>query len=184
MPLDRENVEERLRQTRGIRDMAWLSRGDRARVRRLEGDGKAAGVNQGMREVFARHHACALLSDAGFRHESAPCVQWVADGVVIGEEVTDPARRRDLLASPGVGCLGAGFFLYYDRMRAARGREPGFVYRPLPFGELAAWGGVRAVVSASPGVAADAYLKCRFRWPVGDGGLGTILLGFDPPEGA
>jgi hypothetical protein len=178
MPLALETIEWRLRQTTGIRDVGWLTGADVGVVRRLETADAPGARNEGLLAVAGRPHVCAALSGPEFRHESAPCVQWVADGIVIGEEVTDPARRAGLLATPGVACLGANFFLYYDRMETVRGKAPRFVFRPLPFGELETCGGVRGVVSASPGAPADDYLKRRFEWPRGDAGLGTILIGF------
>jgi hypothetical protein len=179
MPLNRKIIETVLRKTPGIRDVAWLSRAEVGAVQRLESADPVTGANEGVEAVADRQHACATLSGPEFRHQSAPCVQWVVDGTVIGEEVTDPARRAGLLAAPGVGSLGENFFLYYNRMRTVRGKAPRFVYRSLPFSELAACDGVCEVVSASPGAAGDDYLKRRFEWPLGDAGLGTILIGFN-----
>lgn len=183
MPIVRRTIEECLRRTHGIRDVAWLTRADMGHIRRLEDAGARSASNEGLFAVAARQHVCAVLSGPEFRHESAPCVQWVADGVVIGEEVTDPARRAELSASATVGRMGPQFFLYYDRIKAARGKAPRFVFRPLPFPELEDCAGLRRVVSASPGGGADGYLKQRFGWPSEDGGLGTILIGFDSREG-
>ena len=180
MPVVFDTVERILRKIIGIVDMAWLTREDRQQAQKMEGD---AGLNRGMLEVLARQHVCVALSGAGFRHESAPCVQWVAGGIVIGEEVTDPKRRTELLASPAVGRLGENFLLYYDRMKSVRGKEPAFVYRPLPFAEVAACREVRDVVSASPGSVVDLYLKRRFAWSRQDSRLGTILVGFNSREG-
>ena len=174
------NVESCLRQTRGIRDLGWLTAEERNRVRRLEAAG--TGVNAGVLEVLDRRHVCAALSDADFRHASAPCVRWVADGIVIGEEVVDPGRREALLRSPAVGCLGNGFLLYFDRMKAARGKQPVFVYESLPFAEVADCDNVRQVVSCSPGSGVDLYVKRRFAWPEHDAALGTILIGFETSD--
>jgi len=183
MPIARETIEGYLRRTHGIRDVAWLTRADMGHVRRLEDAGVRGASNEGLLAVAARQHVCAALSGPEFRHESAPCVQWVADGIVIGEEVADPARRAELSTSATVGRMGPQFFLYYDRIKAVRGKAPRFVFRPLPFAELEACAEVQRVVSASPGGTADGYLKQRFGWPGDDGGLGTILIGFDAREG-
>ena len=175
MPPILVSVERILRKTAGIVDVSWLDEEERRQVKTLEGSGC---LNRGLVEVLALQHVCALLSDAEFRHESAPCVQWVVEGTVIGEEVTDPKRREALLASPAVGKMGDNFLLYYDRMKEARGKAPKFVFRPLPFAEAAACDGITDVVCASPGSAVDLYLKQRFDWPRQDPRLGTILVGF------
>jgi hypothetical protein len=106
-------------------------------------------------------------------------VQWVVEGIVIGEEVGDARRRAELLASPEVVQVGKTFLLYYDRMKQVRGKKPTFVYRPLPFEEVAACQYAREVVSASPGAEVDLHLKRRFGWSDENGSLGTILVGFN-----
>jgi len=172
-----DNVDACLRQTRGIRGVGWLATEERNCVRRLEALGM--GVNTGLLEVLDCRHVCAVLSDTDFRHDSSSCVRWVAEGIVIGEEVPDRSRREVLLRSPSVGCLGDRFLLYYDRMKASRGKPPVFVYGSLPFAELAVCENVRQVVSCSPGADADLYVKRCFAWPQDDVVLGTILIGFE-----
>ena len=176
MPLVREAVEGVLRKIAGILDVAWLSVEDRRHVALREG---ADSGNIGLNEVLSRQHVCTVLSSAQFRHERSSCVQWVVDGVVIGEEVSDAERRAELLTSPEVGQMGKNFLLYYDRMKGVRGKKPRFVYRPLPFDEVAACKNVREVVSASPGADVDLYLKQRFGWSSEDRRLGTIVVGFN-----
>ena len=162
-------------------DMAWLTAADRRQVARLEGTGSG---NLGMHEVLLRQEVCAVLSSAEFRHERSSCVQWVVEGIVIGEEVGDARRRAELLASPEVAQVGKTFLLYYDRMKQVRGKKPTFVYRPLPFEEVAACQYAREVISASPGAEVDLYLKRRFGWSGKDSRLGTILIGFNRQDGS
>jgi len=180
-----ETVEPILRTTKGILDVKWLDREARTQVADIENkahsevlSGSGGYYNEGVINVLDRECVCVVLNNNAFRHATAPSLFWVAGGVVIGEEVTDPERLRALVKQDNVKTLKKNFVLYYDRMRSTRGQVPVFVIRGLPFPEIEGVTGVRDVLSASPIGSVDIYLKERFGWSTEVRDLGTILIGF------
>lgn len=181
-----EKVEAVLRSTRGILDVKWLDPEAQKKTLELEQDvcqeglcGKGSYYNEGVAGVLARKYVCVVLNNNEFRHATAPSLFWIAGNVVIGEEITDAVRRQELARDENVKVLRKNFVLYYDRMKAARGKAPMFVVRGLPFPEIEGIAGIRAVLSASPIGSADVYFKERFGWDVKARDLGTILIGFN-----
>jgi hypothetical protein len=179
-------VETVLRSTKGILDVKWLDQEIRKRVFDLEEEVRKEGLsgegkyyNEGVADVLARKYVCVVLNNNEFRHATAPSLFWIAGNVVIGEEMTDAIRLQELARDENVKVLRKNFVLYYDRMKAARGKAPKFVVRSLPFPEIEGVAGIREVLSASPIGSADVYFKERFGWDVKARDLGTILIGFN-----
>jgi len=130
----------------------------------------------------SREFVCVVLNNNDFRHADVPCLSWVVDDLVIGEEVTDLGKLESLKAQKDLKIIGRNFVVYFDRVRQVRGREPSFVFRGLHFPELEGIAAVRDVVSASPMGAVDSYLKTLYGWDTEDLELGTILIGFNLRE--
>ena len=183
------DVEEALRSTRGILDIAWISEEDVRAVSHFEKDLQDKGLgglgkycNEGVFEVISRRLVCVLLNNNEFRHADKPCLSWMSGDVVIGEEITDKDRLESLKTSGKIKLIGKNFVIHYDRIKAASGQQPLFICRALPFPEIEAIPGVRDVLSASPVGPADLYLKDKFGWDTNDSVLGTILIGFNCAE--
>lgn len=171
---------------KGIQDVEWLSTEEKAAIRDLEDSAAQKNtsslgkrINQGLTDALECQFAGAVLNDRTFRHETAPCLKWMAGSTVIGEEITDPERFQKLVQDKQIGKMGNNFVVYYDRMRELRGLEPKLIAQGLPFAEVEMMDAVSRVVCGSPDPAADTYLKKRFGWPSEDPGLGTFILGFN-----
>lgn len=183
-----EKVDTVLRSTRGILDVKWLDSEVKKRVLELEelvrkeglSLGTGAYYNEGVVEVLSREYVCVVLNNNEFRHASEPSLFWVAEDIVIGEEVTDPERLKALKKNGNIKVLKKDFVLHFDRMKKARGRPPVFVVRGLPFPELEGIAEIREIISASPVGSADIYFKGCFGWDTNAPELGTILIGFNP----
>ena len=181
-----EKVEAVLRSTKGILDVKWLDPEAQKKTLELEQDvcqeglcGTGGYYNEGVADVLARKYVCVVLNNNEFRHATAPSLFWIAGNVVIGEEVIDAVRLQELAGDENVKVFRKNFVIYYDRMKAARGKAPKFVVRGLPFPEIEGVAGIRKVLSASPIGSADVYFKERFGWDVRAHDLGTILIGFN-----
>lgn len=183
------NVEQALRNTRGILDVGWLTDEDRQIISRHEMELQEKGLgglgkycNEGVASVLSRQLVCVVLNNNAFRHASKPCLSWEVGDVVIGEEISDRKHLEFLKASGNVKVIGKNFVMYFDRVKACAGRPPVFVCRALAFPEIEDVPGVRDVLSASPIGSADVYLKNRFGWKTNVTVLGTILIGFNYAE--
>jgi len=180
-----EEAEKVLRATRGILGVAWLTPEMREKVLELEVqvEARRSGLgryyNEGMRHVLSREDVCVVLNNNDFRHASDRCLLWVAGGIVIGEEITDPRGLEVLRSAKDVRLIGKNFVLYLDRMEQVLGEEPQFMVQGLPFPELETVSGIKDILSASPLGSADLYLKGLFKWDTRDASLGTILIGFN-----
>ena len=180
------SVEQALRDTKGILDVAWIDEQDRQTIRQFEEELQKRGLgglgkycNEGVLKVLGSQMVCVVLNNNDFRHATEPCLSWVVGDVVIGEEVSDQDRLESLKRSGGVKVIGKNFVVFSDRVKKTAGQQPTFVFRALAFPEVEGIPGVKDVLSASPQGAADLYLKERFGWDAGKPELGTILIGFN-----
>lgn len=183
------NVEAALRATKGILDIGWIAEEDMAAISRSEQETEEKGLgglgsysNEGVSKVISRSHVCAVLNNNEFRHASKPCLAWMVDDVVIGEEITDEEHLNFLKQQGKVKVIGKNFVVYFDRIKTVAGKPPVFVCRALAFPEIEEVPGVRDVLSASPIGSADMFLKRKFGWDSKDPELGTILIGFNDAE--
>jgi hypothetical protein len=182
-----KKVEPILRSTKGILDVKWMDQGTRANVLEIENkvhkeglSGSGGYYNEGVIKVLDRRFVGVLLNNNEFRHATEPSLFWVADDIVIGEEVVDPRRLQALIKQDNIKVLKKNFVLYFDKIKEARGQMPVFVIRGLSFPEIEDITGIRDVLSASPTGSVDVYLKERFGWDTKARDLGTILIGFNP----
>jgi hypothetical protein len=181
-----EQIEAALRTTKGILDLKWLDQEARAKISEIENNlyknglsGLGGYYNEGVANILSRKHICIVLNNNEFRHATEPSLFWVAGGIVIGEEVTDDSRLQSLKEKKTVKTLRKKFVLHYDRMKEARGHQPVFVVRGLPFYEIEGIRGIHDVLSASPVGSLDVYFKKRYGWDISAKNLGTILIGFN-----
>ena len=179
-------VEQALRDTQGILDVGWIDANDRQAIKQFEEELQTRGLgglgkycNEGVLKVLGSQQVCAVLNNNEFRHATEPCLSWVVDEVVIGEEVSDPERLEALRKRPGVKVFGRNFVVFFERIKETGGKQPTFVFRALAFPEIEGIPGVKDVLSASPHGSADLYLKKRFGWEARKLELGTILIGFN-----
>ena len=184
--MELEAVKDVVLAVKGIRDIGWLSQSERLHIMNLENlsgentpDGFGRRINQGLADALACQYSCAVLNDNTFRHESVPCLQWVVDETVIGEEIASPEQFKELTENTQVGAMGKNFVIYYDRMRETMGRQSTLIARGLPFSEVEAMEQTREVICGSPAPVVDTHLKNRFGWPQNNTKLGTFVLGFN-----
>lgn len=181
-----KNVEAALRATKGILDIGWTSKEDIAIISRSEQELQEKGLgglgrycNEGVSKVIARQSVCVVLNNNEFRHADKPCLCWMVDDVVIGEEISDEEHLNFLKKQGKVKVIGKNFVMYFDRIKTVAGKPPVFVCRALAFPEIEGVPGVRDVLSASPIGSADLHLKQKFGWDDKNPELGTILIGFN-----
>jgi hypothetical protein len=192
-----KGVEELLGSLPGVVAVRPLSSGLRLRAREVEDAWEKQSIlpvrNLGVPAATGRESTCLILKDASFRPPAAPTVYLVeevdstAEGPhtltaagkvyrVIGEEILpsrSPAAERIIPVSDG-------FVMYPDR-RSGGGVPCSFILPPLDFPELearAASLGIRDIVSISPSVALDTFLRGELGLPQTNE-LATVLVGFN-----
>jgi hypothetical protein len=193
-------VEEILRSLPGVVEVARLDGGKRWRAIDLESAYEVSSVlpvrNLGVKLLASRDHCYAILKDGRFRAPKSPTVYLVeqdirgdaahsleVEGVryaVVGEEVVE--GHADY-AEPVIP-LESSFVMFPER-RSGPGVPCSFMLPPLPFPELereAAALGISGIISISPSLAADGFIRDTFHFPVANA-LATLLVGFNstPP---
>jgi len=178
----------------GVVRVARLDDEQRHRVVDLEAryEGMAALPvrNIGMRLLRNRDVCCALLKDARFRSPRIPTVYLVEEGApehaphvntiedaryaIVGEEVVDGGVVYDEPTVP----LDTSFVIFPERRTGVR-VPCAFILPPVTFPELESEAGrlgITKILSISPSLAADAYLREAFRFPPTNE-LATLLIG-------
>ena len=135
--------------------------------------------NEGLKDVFQRDIVIAVANNNEFRHADVPTVCWVADGVIIGEEVPSKCNIEELKKNPNIVFIGSSFVIYKDALKFARGKDAIFIFPGLKFPELEVIPEIKDIISASPCGLADIYIKEKAGWSLTDHTLGTILIGFN-----
>jgi hypothetical protein len=143
--------------------------------------------------LMADRDACfVVLKTATFRPPKAPSVYMVEEGgaqdtdhvltvagkryTIVGQEVTSAVLPVSQPAIP----LDESFVIFPNR-RSGPHVPCFFLLPPLPFPELEKAGaelGLRSVISISPSLVSDAFLRETFGFPRSNS-LATLLVGFD-----
>jgi len=195
-----ETIERILRGLEGVKDVRRLDGVARGRLLRVESEYEGSSVipirNIGVQSAAGRAETFVVLKDASFRPPPTPTVYMVEelDGAaheprephelciegrryrVIGEEIIG---NRDFSAEEAV-FLAETFAMFPER-RTGRGVPCLFILPPLAFPELDERRcelGIADVVSNSPSIAADGYLREKYDFPRGNH-LATLLVGFN-----
>jgi hypothetical protein len=191
-----ERVEQILRGIPGVVEVARLDGGQRWRAIDLESAYEVSSVlpvrNVGVKLLGSRDHCYAILKDGRFRPPKAPTVYLVeqdlrgdaaqpleVDGArysVVGEEVVEGHSGYTEEVIP----LEDSFVMFPGR-RSGPDVPCTFMLPPLPFPELereAASLGISGIISISPSLAADEFIRETFRFPQTNA-LATLLVGFN-----
>jgi hypothetical protein len=191
-----ERVEEILKGIPGAVAVARLDGGQRWRAINLESSYEISSVlpvrNLGVKLLASRDHCYAILKDGRFRTPKSPTVYLVEQDVrgeaaqaievdgeryaVVGEEVVEGHAAYTEPVVP----LEDSFVMFPDR-RSGPDVPCAFMLPPLPFPELdreAAALGISGIISISPSLAADGFIRETFRFPLTNA-LATLLVGFN-----
>jgi hypothetical protein len=180
----------------GARRAVQLSDEQRRRAVELEARHEQASVipirNLGVRLLADRTACFVLLKDSTFRSPRVPTVYLVEEDApdgcanlltvegrryaVVGEEVVSGGGPSSEATIP----LDSSFVIFPDRRRGAD-VPCVFLLPPIAFPELEAVEallGIRDVVSISPSLVTDGYLRDAFGFPPTND-LATLLVGFN-----
>jgi hypothetical protein len=187
-------IERILRGLTGVVAVARLDHQQRRRVVDLEAQTQRSSVlpvrNLGVGMLTARPLCFALLKDSTFRPPGMPTVYLVEEGAphgsphtitvegvryaIIGEEVMDGAPAYAEMTIP----LDTSFVIFPERRR---GPDVScfFMLPPIRFPELEGEAdrlGVSGIISISPSLAADTFIRESFGFPPTNA-LATLLVG-------
>jgi len=193
-----DRVERILRDIAGVMDTARLNAEQKNKVVELESRNESGLPlpcrNLGVTLMAERDACFVLLKTAGFRAPVAPSLYLVEEGAqpgsnhaltvagkqytVVGEELTGSLEEY---AEPVVSLDGS--FVMFPGRRRNSAVPCYFLLPPLPFPELdemSAELGLRDVMSISPSLVSDGFLRETFRFSSSNT-LATLLVGFDAP---
>jgi hypothetical protein len=190
-------IENLLRSIAGTVAVAGLDSVQRLTVVELEARFETSSVlptrNLGVRMLARRSMCFALLKDSRFRPPRVPTVYLVEEGAEEGAPhvlVVDGVRYRVVGEEtiPGRGPatettipLESSFVIYPER-RTGPGVPCTFILPPIGFPELEAEAerlGIRDVLSVSPSLASDAWVRSAFEFPPSNE-FATLLVGCNP----
>ncbi len=189
-------IEDILRSIAGTVEVARLDREQRLTVVALEARFEESSVlpirNLGVRMLADRDACFVLLKDSRFRPPRTPTVYLVEEGAeedaphalvvdgmryhVVGEEAVDGRPPPAETAIP----LEDSFVIYPER-RTGPHVPCTFILPPIGFPELEAQAerlGVRDVLSVSPSLASDGWIRTVFGFPPSNA-FATLLIGFN-----
>lgn len=185
-----------LRAIPGVADVAGLDNARKRKVIELEHrheTGLSLPVrNLGVSLMAARKACFVLLKTGEFRPPEGPSIYMVEEGgppegdhsltvagkqyTVIGEEV---AGGMEKCTEPVIPLEGS--FIMFPQRRSGPRVPCFFLLPPLPFPELEKVSGelgLREIISISPSLASDAYLRETFGFSQSNS-FATVLVGFD-----
>lgn len=191
-------ILELLRGIPGVHAAERLAGDQVRRVCELESRYESSSVipihNIGVRMLSERDACFVLLKDGRFRPPKVPTVYLVEAGAeegsphgicvdgswykVVGEEIIDESAPHAEAVIP----LGSSFVIYPDR-RSVTATPASFILPPVVFPELEGQGagpGLSRIISISPSLAADEYLRSAFGFPPTNA-LATLLIGCSLP---
>ena len=181
-----KKIEVTLKTVKGIVDFIPLSREELQKILELETEAEKKAVmgmgkclNDGLREVAKRDMIIAVANDNDFRHASEPTIYWVADGIIIGEELPAKCDIEKLKKDQNVIFIGKNFIIHKDALKLARCKDAVFTFPGLKFPELETIPEIKDIISASPSGLADIYVKQKANLSLTDPALGTIIIGFN-----
>jgi len=188
------DIELILRGLAGVVAVARLDDQQRRRVVDLEAQAERSSVlpvrNLGVNMLAERPLCFALLKDSSFRPPGVPTVYLVEEGAppgsphtltvegvryaIVGEEVMDGAPAYVETTIP----LDTSFVIFPER-RSGPGVSCTFMLPPIQFPELEREAdrlGVAGIISISPSLAGDTFLRESFGFP-STNELATLLVG-------
>ena len=191
-------ILELLRGIAGVHDVGRLNGEQLRSVVELEASYEASSVipihNVGMRLLGERNCCFVLLKDGSFRPPKVPTVFLVEEGArgdsphaicvdgawlrVVGQEVIDGSAPSTEPVIP----LDTSFVIFPER-RSSSAVPCTFILPPIVFPELesqAAGLGISNIISISPSLAADGFLRTAFCFPPANV-LATLLIGCNLP---
>ncbi|MEM3383235.1 MAG: hypothetical protein QXL52_00820 [Nitrososphaerales archaeon] len=181
-----EKVELVLKSIKGTIDVKILLNDHRSNILELEEAFEKETLtqsrrfyNEGIREVLNRQVVIVLLHNKDFRHPPEPLVKWKMGGVDIGEEVWKAEVLDELKNRKDALLVGNTFVIYKNRLKSSPLVDFVILFPALSFPELEGLYEIKDVVSASPSVPTDIYIKNVMGW---DSKLGVILIGFNLTE--
>jgi hypothetical protein len=187
-------IERILRGLTGVVAVARLDDRQRRRAVDLEAQVQRSSVlpvrNLGMKMLAERPLCFALLKDSTFRPPAVPTVYLVEEGAphgsphvltvegaryaIIGEEVMDSAPAYAETTIP----LDTSFVIFPERRRGPD-VSCAFMLPPIRFPELEREAdrlGVSGIISVSPSIAVDTFIRESFGFPLTNA-LATLLVG-------
>jgi len=179
-------VKRTLRGISGITGIWQPLPEDLRRILKLEKEGEekalmgmAKGFNEGLREVLKRQVVLAVAFHPELRRPSGPTVILKSGGEVVGEDVSNSERLKELKERSEVLFISENFVIYKDKLKRSTLKDMVVLFPPLSFPKLGGVNGVKDVVSAWPTVPVDLYIKGRAGWNTSDPKSGTMLIGFN-----
>ncbi len=112
-----------------------------------------------------------------------PTIILKAGDEIVGEEISDPQKLEEIRGKPGYLISGKGFVIYTHKLRGRKGLKVQFITLPfsLPHEGLRNGNvkikGVKDIICGWPSRSVDLYIKQKYKIPVEDIKLGTLLVG-------
>lgn len=174
---------------KGIQAAFMLEECDRFKLLEIESEaekkafmGLGMCYNSGIREVLRCPVVILAITNMDFDWGVEPHILLKKDEEIVGEEVRDPIRIKELEQKENVWFLHKNFVIYKNKVDFPNDmveKKCCFELPALTLGQLAS--GFREFPNClycSPSTAGDVFLKKKYYQDMDEWGTGTVLLGF------
>lgn len=178
-----ENGVKIIKKLKGVLDVQELSEEDKKALLEIESSRRGdmiPVVNMGLEECMKQDFCLSVLKNTEFRGPPIPTVLLVTDkGRVLGQELISPEEKEKYQNRKDTYFLSPEFVIFKpdESTRGMQREKEFFLLPPVPFPELEDIEGISDVVSCSPSMGGDVYLKDEYGYPQ-DPHIATILVGF------
>ncbi|OGP89286.1 MAG: hypothetical protein A2157_10260 [Deltaproteobacteria bacterium RBG_16_47_11] len=181
-----------LKGVKGIKAASLLDDQHRSEILKIEQEAEEKALmgfgktfNSGLREVLECEIVIAALTDMDFEWGCFCGMQLKKGNQVVGEEIRDPNRLRELSQRSDVYFLHKNFVIYKGRINFPQDIMNKVCQFEFPcacvdwFSHL---DGIESCIFCNPSTPTDLYIKKNYFEDKDERGLGTILVGVTCPK--
>lgn len=172
---------------KGIKAASLVERQHREEIMKIEQDAEEKALmglgrtyNSGLREVLECEIIIAALTDMDFDWSCVGGMQLKKGNQLVGEEIRDPDRLKELSQRSDVYFLHSNFVIYKEKINFPKDLMNKICHFEFPcicvewFSHLDK---IESCVFCNPSTPTDLYIKKNYFEDKNERGLGTILVG-------
>lgn len=174
---------------RGVLAVKVLSEGKKREILDVESRveekiifGMCKSLNRGLREALQREFTAAMvIRSTEFQYPHHPSMNMVCDDEIVGEQVNDEKRIKELKKTPGNFFLWEEFVVYVRKLPRGleRRKKMQIVFLPREPLQLSGLSYIENSVFGVPSTEGDALTKRMLHIQSEEAVLETCLVGFD-----
>ena len=176
-----------LKKVKGITAVSLVDDQHRSEIQKIEQEAEEKALmgfgktfNSGLREVLECEIVIATLTDMEFEWGCFSGMQLKKGNLLVGEEIRDPNRLRELSQRSDVYFLHKNFVIYKGRINFPQdimNKTCQFEFPSICTDWFSELDGIESCIFCNPSTPTDIYIKKIWFQGSDERGLGTILVG-------